>query len=106
MITRLRRVFKSVTVGHCNLSSPSSKILSSTSAGCVSEEPDGPGDGSAISEFMSDKSRFLAFMLLSSVVSSSSKSSSLLQDHKNNEIFSQEYTLKVKKKEKDLMTVL
>lgn len=66
-------------VGQAFLSSmDSSSALSSVSKGWVSEEAEGPGDGSATSEFASDASRFFDFKLESSLVSSSSMSSSLL----------------------------
>lgn len=81
MITRLSRVFKSVAEGQMCLSgSASSRLRSSGSIGAgVSEEAEGPGDGSAISELASEASFCLTdFELDSSLVSSSSISSSLL----------------------------
>lgn len=64
----------------CLSGSGSSKMRSSGSVGAgVSDEADGPGDGSAISELASEASLCLTDLELdSSLVSSSSISSSLL----------------------------
>lgn len=83
-------MLRSVIVGQAFLSSTdSSNVRSSVSKGCVSEEAEGPGDGSATSEFASEASRFLDFKLDSSLVSSSSISSSLL--HLKNNYYSKKY---------------